>query len=178
MQFVGNSSLRWGGAGGETLSFDSKGKGWQTSEGTFPEGSQWRKVPFPRAPYAWAWYGASFEPVCEESAACIAATKSVLPGLCKCSGDKVGGMSLTEVVDRVHIPAGLKPGNYVLGWRWGEWVCCVRVHRGCLCCCGLCDMLDVPVADGVCSLAPRSADCEESTQVWVSCSDVTIKAAA
>merc|ERR1712176_1206777 len=31
-----------------------------------------------------------------------------------CSGDWTGG----EIVDQVRIPAGLKPGEYVLGWRW------------------------------------------------------------
>ena len=48
-----------------------------------------------------------------------------------CSGDWTGGM----IVDHVKIPKDLKPGDYVLGWRW---------------------------------------DCEESTQVWSSCADVTV----
>ena len=46
-------------------------------------------------------------------------------------------MVLAEIVDRIKIPAGLKPGDYVLGWRW---------------------------------------DCEESNQIWASCSDITIVA--
>ena len=40
--------------------------------------------------------------------------------------------------DEVIVPAGLAPGEYVVGWRW---------------------------------------DCEESTQVWSSCADVTVVAA-
>ena len=43
-----------------------------------------------------------------------------------------------EIVDRVVIPADLKAGGYVLGFRW---------------------------------------DCEESNQIWQSCSDVDIVAA-
>merc|ERR1711879_893766 len=34
LNFTGNSSLRWGGLGGETLSFSSAAKGWQVNEGT------------------------------------------------------------------------------------------------------------------------------------------------
>lgn len=82
-------------------------------------------------------YGATFEPVCEETEACKVAKQ---PGhqqanACRCSGD---WNDRVEILDKVHIPAGTPPGDYVLGWRW---------------------------------------DCEESTQVWTSCSDVTITAA-
>ena len=58
--------------------------------------------------------------------------KAPKEGVCKCSGD---WNDMVEIVDKVHIPATLAPGKYVLGWRW---------------------------------------DCEESTQVWSSCSDLTI----
>jgi len=134
LDFVGNSSLRWGGVGGEQISFDSDALGWQVSEGTIPQGSMWRKVPIPRGAWAWSFYGASFDPVCEESDACKGAhATSPAPGVCKCSGE---WDDLVEIVDLVHIPSELKPGKYVLGWRW---------------------------------------DCEESTQVWTSCSDVTIR---
>ena len=40
-----------------------------------------------------------------------------------------------EIVDLVHVPATIEPGNYILGWRW---------------------------------------DCEQSNQIWSSCSDLTI----
>lgn len=84
---------------------------------------------------AWKFYGASFDPVCEESEECKNAHhKEPAPGVCKCSGE---WDDLVEMVDNVRIPRGIKPGKYVLGWRW---------------------------------------DCEESTQVWTSCSDVTIEA--
>ena len=80
-------------------------------------------------------YGASFEPVCEEVDECKSSHyKTPGQGVCKCSGD---WNDAVEIVDMVQIPATLKPGKYVLGWRW---------------------------------------DCEESTQVWASCSDVTITA--
>lgn len=133
LAFVGNSSLRWGGVGGETVSFSPAARGWEVSTGTIPEGSVWRKFPIPRTVSEWYMYGASFDPVCDESDACKGSHyKPPPPGVCKCSGD---WNDQVEIVDRVAIPEGLAPGKYVLGWRW---------------------------------------DCEESTQVWTSCSDVTI----
>ena len=54
--------------------------------------------------------------MCEESDECknshYAPPKD---GVCKCSGD---WNDEVEIVDFVHIPADLKPGKYVLGWRW------------------------------------------------------------
>jgi hypothetical protein len=142
LRYVGNSSLRWGGVGGEQLFFNTTELGWDVSEGTIPKGSMWRKVPLPRGPWGWDMSGPSFEPVCEESEACKAAHEKKPPCLgpekpceCKCSGDGIGDLPQLEIVDQVRIPADLKAGSYVLGWRW---------------------------------------DCEESTQVWTSCSDVTI----
>jgi len=133
LDFTGNSSLRWGGIGGQEVSFDSAAKGWQVNTGTVPQSSMWRKIPIPRTVNEWNMYGASFEPVCEESEECRNSHyKTPADGVCKCSGD---WNDEVEIVDKVQIPAGLKPGKYVLGWRW---------------------------------------DCEESTQVWGSCSDVTI----
>lgn len=144
LDFVGNSSLRWGGKGGEQLFFNSSALGWEVNVGTVPEGSTWRKCPLPRGPWDWAMTGASFEPICEESDECKKSHNSrpkclgpEAPCTCKCSGDGIGDLPQLEIVDQVRIPANLKPGDYVLGWRW---------------------------------------DCEESTQVWTSCSDVTIKA--
>jgi hypothetical protein len=37
------------------------------------------------------------------------------PGVCKCSGD---WNDEVEIVDTVRIPSDIKPGKYVLGWRW------------------------------------------------------------
>merc|ERR1712232_236203 len=140
LNFTGNSSLRWGGPGGEQTFFNTTELGWDVSVGTTPEGSMWRKNSIPRDPHAWHHYGASFEPVCQESEECLNSHGPGAPaiGVCKCSGDAVGHVSLLEIVDWIQIPANLKPGNYVLGWRW---------------------------------------DCEESTQIWASCSDVEIVAA-
>ena len=145
LDFVGNSSLRWGGVGGERLYFNTTERGWDVREGTTPAGSMWRKCPLPRGPWGWKHSGASFEPVCDESDACRGAHDRAptclgpeAPCTCKCSGDGIGDLPQLEIVDQVRIPADLPPGDYVLGWRW---------------------------------------DCEESTQVWTSCSDVTIKSA-
>ena len=38
---------------------------------------------------------------------------------CSHMGDGGQGGSRLEIVDYLRIPAGLKPGQYVLGWRWG-----------------------------------------------------------
>ena len=67
-------------------------------------------------------YGATFEPVCEESEACRSSYDKAPPRdgpghhpVCRCSGDWNYDV---EVVDTVQIPADVKPGKYVLGWRW------------------------------------------------------------
>ena len=99
----------------------------------------WRKSPIPGV--LWERMGPSFEPVCEESDECKrGATQhgGGAYGICKCSGHSNAGPLLPnlEVVDTLTIPKGLKPGNYVLQFRW---------------------------------------DCEETDQVWLSCSDVKIE---
>ena len=161
LQFVGPSSLRWGGAGGERLFFNAT----DVSIGTTPAGSTWRKCPIPRGPWGWIYNGPAFEPVCEESAECKAfsAKAGGSPGdarnPCRCSGDGIGDLATMEMVDKVHIPADLPAGEYVVGWR------CESRPAG----------LPLP-ADSPDHVA-LAGDCEESTQVWQSCSDVTIKKA-
>lgn len=135
LDFVGQSSLRWGGAGGEQTFFNAT----DVSEGTLPAGGTWRKTPIPRAPWGWAGSGASFEPNCVEPPECVN-NHYKNPGdnasPCRCSGWGIGDLFNMEIVDTVVLPQRLAAGEYVLGWRW---------------------------------------DCEESTQVWSSCSDVTIQ---
>lgn len=141
LDFVGNSILRWGGDRSTQLEFNTTEKGWETNQGTIPEGSTWRKLPIPTI--LWEREGPSFEPLCEESQECKeAATRGAgKAGVCRCSGHSNGGPLLPnlEIVDLVKIPSDLKPGKYVLQWRW---------------------------------------DCEETDQVWASCSDVTVTVAA
>lgn len=135
LKYVGQSSLRWGGVGGERLYFNAT----DVSVGTVPIGSTWRKNPVPRGPWGWKGVsgGGSPEPICDEPAACRNAHyKNPKQLTCRCSGDGIGDIPNLEIVDTVAIPKGLTPGEWVLGWRW---------------------------------------DCEESTQVWSSCSDVTIR---
>jgi len=153
------SRLRWGGVGVAKICeggsykdcvvpFNATEVG---GDAVIPKGSTWRRVPIPRAPWAWSETGASFEPVCKESAACVNyhGPKFSGPGCdhnesscstgafpCECSGWGVGDLFRLEIVDKLRIPSDLPSGEWVLGWRW---------------------------------------DCEESTQVWASCSDVTIK---
>lgn len=142
LDFVGNSILRWGGDDATQLEFNSTARGWETDEGTVPLGSQWRKNPIP--PGVWSREGPTFDPVCEESQACIETytdgggyppPEGRAYGVCKCSGLGQFLSTSLEVVDRVVVPAGATPGRWVLQWRW---------------------------------------DCEESDQVWASCSDITI----
>ena len=139
LDFTGLSVLRWDGDHETQLPFDSEARGWQTRVGTTPEGSMWRKSPIPGV--LWERMGPSFEPVCEESDECKrGATQhgGGAYGICKCSGHSNAGPLLPnlEIVDTLTIPKGLKPGNYVLQFRW---------------------------------------DCEETDQVWLSCSDVKIE---
>ena len=157
----GTSKLRWGGVGatkpckpGEyedcVVTFEATDVG---GDAVVPRGSTWRRCPIPRAPWAWAHTGATFEPACDERAACTSyhgpgfsgpgcgnSTSSCSTGAypCECSGWGIGDLFRLEIVDAVKLPDHLPAGEWVLGWRW---------------------------------------DCEESTQVWASCSDVTIKVA-
>ena len=82
---------------------------------------QQRKNPIPSG--IWNREGPTFDPVCNESPECIAFYSGAHPGgygTCKCSGWSNNGPLLPnlEVVDRVVVPAGTKPGKYVLQWRW------------------------------------------------------------
>jgi len=127
LKFVGQSALRWGGAGGRKTNFNAT----YVTEGTSPEGSMWAMNPVPRAwrndDGTWAkksnhaQTGIGFQPFCKEE-----------PGY-GCTG--MWGPYNMEIVDKVEIPADLTPGYYVLGWRW---------------------------------------DCEESNQIWSSCSDISV----
>ena len=132
LDFVGQSSFRWGGTGGEQLFFN----GTYATEGTTPKGSMWAKVPVPGGPWGYVMHGASFKPFCKESEACTSAVdKKAGFMVCRCAGEGVGDIPTLEIVDQVRIPKDLPAGEWVISWRW---------------------------------------DCEESTQVWNSCADVTI----
>ena len=112
----------------------------------------------------WFMYGATFEPVCEESEACRTSYDKAPPRdgpghrpVCKCSGD---WNYAVEVVDKVQIPTDLKPGKYVLGWYVSPLRNCPRL---CITCLSL-ELLSASVGE-----SRRRWDCEESTQVWTSC---------
>ncbi len=138
------SALRWGGvgatkpcpAGGPYENCAIKFNATDVSgDLVVPVGSTWRRCPIPRAPWAWADTGASFEPVCKESEACASyhGPKFSGPGCgtdksscstgtfpCQCSGWGVGDLFRLEIVDTVQVPADLPAGDWVLGWRW-DW---------------------------------------------------------
>jgi len=98
LDFVGPSFLRWDGDKSTQLKFNAT----RVSTGTLPIGSMWQKNPVPRGAWQWDAEGPAFEPACEETEAR------------QCSGNP----SNLEIVDVLKIPALLKPGRYVLGWRW------------------------------------------------------------
>ena len=127
-------------------------------EGTYPPGSTWARNPIPRinfdssssgqpagasgcekSPITGGAVGPNcrqFDPPCPQDNGWVADPKhkgTDMSGQGACSGDWTRG----SIVDRVHIPTSVAPGDYVLSWRW---------------------------------------DCEESTQVWSACADVTIVA--
>ena len=116
LDFVGPSILRWGGNKSTDLHFNAT----RTNTGTMPKGSMWSKNPIPRFAEQWEDEGPAFEPVCEESQACrdlafdCKGNCGFAGADCRCSGAPKN----VEIVDVLKIPADLKPGKYVLGWRW------------------------------------------------------------
>ena len=161
LDFVGQSSFRWGGVDGEQLFFD----GVRVTEGTHPPNSMWSKVMIPGGPWGYSIHGASFMPVCKESEACTSAIDKKAPFMtCKCAGEGVGDIPTLEVVDKVKIPKDLPAGDWVLSWRWvsllPSFVRCLVAPRR---------------RSNTFDRLPAAQDCEESTQVWNSCADVTIK---
>ena len=88
----------WGGDRSTQVEFNTTAKGWETNTGTTPAGSTWRKNPIPSG--LWQREGPTFEPVCQESQACIAgysAWPHLAPqGTCKCSGYSNGGQSISN----------------------------------------------------------------------------------
>ena len=125
---AGTSTLRWN--DGTELHFN----GTYVATGTHPPGSMWARNPIPRIddeargsgepasdtgcrPPAVGRACRAFDPVCAEGMPPWhriepKARAGDVEG--RCSGDWTGGV----IVDRVRVPAGLPPGEYVLGWRW------------------------------------------------------------
>merc|ERR1712070_239379 len=124
--------------GSTQIEFNTTEKGWETNVGTTPAGSMWRRNPIPAG--LWRREGPAFEPVCKESDECLDGYgwwPHLAPmGTCKCTGYSNGGPLLPnlEVVDSILIPAGTKPGAYVLQWRWDceesdqIWISCADVN--------------------------------------------------
>ena len=114
LDFVGPSFLRWGGNTSTQLAFNAT----RTTVGTFPKGSMWSRNPIPRFPEQWQDLGPAFEPACKESQECLDHAWNCKGSCgfdgagCLCSGAPKN----VEIVDKLKIPADLKPGHYVLGW--------------------------------------------------------------
>ena len=73
----------------------------------------WSRNPIPRFPEQWEDEGPAFEPVCKESDECLALAYNCAGNCgfngadCKCSGAPKN----VEIVDKLKIPADLKPGH-------------------------------------------------------------------
>jgi hypothetical protein len=144
LDFVGNSILRWDGDEATQLEFNATEKGWETNEGTTPAGSMWRKNPIPSG--LWQREGPSYEPVCKESLECIKGYSNFrsYSGLAPMGTCKCSGFSSGA-------GGPLLPKLEVVD----------RV------------MVAASTAPGKYVMQWRW-DCEESDQIWASCSDVTI----
>ena len=146
LDFVGNSILRWDGDKSTQVEFNTTEKGWETNEGTAPAGSMWRKNPIPSG--LWEREGPSFEPACKESAECIA-------GYSNFHGYGVGSLASMGTCKCSGFSSGA--GGPLLPNL--EVVDSVMIPAG--------------TAPGRYVIQWRW-DCEESDQIWASCSDVTI----
>jgi hypothetical protein len=124
LQFVGRSSLRWNGIGGEQHFFDPTTVTVQSpalryrGAGEVPGNSSWRMNPIPRNDTFQT--GESFAPVCDEVAGCNAhqrtdETQTKQDMTCRCSG--IWGPYNVEIMDTVAVPE-VPPGDYVVGFRY------------------------------------------------------------
>merc|ERR1719469_1113641 len=95
----------------------------RTGSGTTPAGSQWTRNPIPGCSDLNCSNGPEFAPP--------------VPGAYGFKFGHAGDLKRLHIVDRVKVPAGLAPGDYVVSFRW---------------------------------------DCEETPQVWNTCSDIRISA--
>ena len=112
LPFVGQSSLRWGGGpvhGGKQLFFNAICAG---GDLVVPAGSMWARNPIPRNDVANTGQGYDIVEGCEE----MWGNESV--AMCSGMGDGSIAVPNLEIVDKVMIPEGTPPGEYVLGWRW------------------------------------------------------------
>jgi len=106
MAFVGNSKLMiWNGTIIELNSVD-------VSDGTLPEGGMWRMLGIPDVAGA-AVSGWAFEPPCQEPG--YPDHPPRFPHQGHCSGDWQHNLTM---YDYLRVPEHLKPGEYVLGFRW------------------------------------------------------------
>lgn len=107
LDFEGPQVLRWNDGTTEEIN------GTYVTEGTIPAGSMWAMNPLPQSPTA------DFPPPCKAGTkppvrAPMAVGKyGTNPGPC------AGNWPTTvTIMDTVRVPAYLKPGDYVLSWRW------------------------------------------------------------
>ena len=160
LAFVGKQALRWDakdGVGGTAQYIE----GDYVSVGTLPAGSTWAKNPLPRQDVRDTY--ASFPPKCDEVPECGVDVGPPNASKCLCSG--MWGPYNVEVVDRVRIqgltprtPSPLHP-------------CTLLTDRCALCVAQVKIPESLPAGEYV--LGWRW-DCEESNQIWSSCSDVSI----
>lgn len=115
LDFVGKQMLRWGGGtakGGKQLSFNGT---YATGDQVVPAGSMWAKIPIPLIQIGdgpLGYIGYPIAPGCAE----LWGNQSA--AMCSGMGDGDSSVDDLEIVDRVLIPKGTPPGEYVLNWRY------------------------------------------------------------
>ena len=136
------------------------------TEGVTPHGAQWMKNPIPAChPYWSDCKTPQFAPPrgCDRS--CWGSTDN-----------RTLGYSLPRIVDWLKLPAGLAPGDYVLGWRW-DW--CGDATRSA----DFCPQFRLGwdrrphsprTVHGSLPTRISHLRSEQSAQIWASCSDVRI----
>ena len=115
-----NSTLRW--RNGKEASFEAM----RTSEGTYPKGSVWTRNPIPVCHDKQAGFkgkgcdkGPAFPPPpgCDET---CWGYQPCFPGEFPtgCPNPAIKTIEIPQIVDKVLVPKELKPGKYVVGFRW------------------------------------------------------------
>jgi hypothetical protein len=107
MAFVGNSKLMI--SDGSTIELDSV----DVTNGTLPVGGAWRMLGIPDAGGAATPGGWAFKPPCYEPG--YPAHPPKFPNQGNCTGDWTHNVTM---YDYLRVPEHLKPGEYVLGFRW------------------------------------------------------------
>lgn len=140
LRFVGDTQWARFNINGSRIAFPAM----RTTNGTVPAGSQWTRVPFPGCFNPKNPTSLGVDGVCTEGTqfpppfpGAFGFVSTFYPQSFYILPKGVKRLPEVAIVDKVQVPADLKPGNYVVSFRY---------------------------------------DCEQTSQVWNQCGDVTISA--